>query len=183
MSRAPRLRLPSRLETGEGTIPTEEALTPETTAPVRIIETVDELTVAPEALLAAPRASEVAHDVQESTAAVRVDEAVVVTEGKSAVSMPRRRLTREDQERLAAWAEQAVGPAIVPAAAPITPPKHWWEDMTLRDKVQLNIQIPRVLHEHMKEAVRRNTSDSMQGWIAQVLTVGVRTLEDGQRDR
>ncbi|RZA30032.1 MAG: hypothetical protein EOP02_02820 [Proteobacteria bacterium] len=183
MSRAPRLRLPSRPEAGEGTVPTEEALTPETTAPVRIFEAADETTVGPEAVLAAPLTSEFAPSTQESTAPVRVDEAMVSAEGKSAVSMPRRRLTREDQERLAAWAEQAVGPAIVPTAAAIAPPKQWWEDMTLRDKVQLNIQIPRVLHEHMKEAVRRNTSASMQGWIAQVLTAGVRALEDGQRDQ
>jgi hypothetical protein len=183
MSRAPRLRLPSRPETGEGTDTTEEALTAEITAPVRIIEAVDETSLAPEVVSAASRTSEVAQDIRESTAPVRVEDAQGVAEGKSAVLMPRRRLTREDQERLAAWAEQAVGPAIVPVAAPIAPPKHWWEDMTLRDKVQLNIQIPRVLHEHMKEAVRRNTSASMQGWIAQVLTAGVRALEDGQREQ
>ena len=183
MNRAPRLRLPSRPETGEGTAPKEEALTPETTAPVRTIEVVDKTIVALEAVSAAQQTSHVAHNIEESTAPVRVEDAMGVTEGKSAVPLPRRRLTREDQERLAAWAEQAVGPAIVPAAAPIAPPKHWWEDMTLRDKVQLNIQIPRVLHEHMKEAVRRNTSASMQGWIAQVLTAGVRALEEGQRDQ
>jgi hypothetical protein len=183
VNRAPRLRLPSRPETGEGTAPKEEALTSETTAPVRTIETVDETIVALKAVSATPQTSDVAHNVQESTAPVRVEDAVGVTEGKSAAPMPRRRLTREDQERLAAWAEQAVGPAIVPAAAPIAPPKHWWEEMTLRDKVQLNIQSPRVLHEHMKEAVRRNTSASMQGWIAQILTAGVRALEEGQRDQ
>jgi hypothetical protein len=150
---------------------------------VRTIEVVGETIVASEAVSTAPQTSDAVYNLQESTAPVRVEDAMGVAEGKLAVAVPRRRLTREDQERLAAWAEQAVGPAIVPTAAPIAPPKHWWEDMTLRDKVQLNIQIPRVLHEHMKEAVRRNTSASMQGWIAQVLTAGVRALEEGQRDQ